>query len=79
MGPPPPGAYPLAMNKFFSIAVLIVGIALLGYGLNAGDSIASQAKEAVTGNPTDRSMILIITGVAAIVIGGLSTFFRRHN
>lgn len=79
MGPRVRDAYARAMNKFLSIAILVVGIALLGYGLNAGDSLASQAKEAVTGNPTDRSMILIISGVAAIVIGGLSTFFRRHN
>ncbi|HWA28779.1 MAG TPA: DUF3185 family protein [Lacunisphaera sp.] len=67
------------MNKPLSIALLLIGILLLGYGLNAGDSFASETKEAITGTPTDRSMILIIAGVAGVVIGGLSTFFRRHN
>lgn len=68
-----------AMNKLLSIAILVVGIVLLIYGLNAGDSITSEAKEVVTGTPTDKSMILVVVGVVGIVVGGLSTFFRRHN
>lgn len=73
------GAYGVRMNKLLSIAILVVGIILLIYGLNAGDSLASEAKEVVTGTPTDKSMILIIVGVVGIIVGGFSAFFRRHN
>ena len=67
------------MNKAFSIAILIVGVVLLIFGINAHDSLASSAKEAVTGAPTDKSIWLIALGLIGIVVGGLSSFFGRSN
>jgi hypothetical protein len=67
------------MNKAFSFAILIAGIVLLLFGLNAGDSVASEAKEVITGTPTDKSMILVITGVIGIVVGGFSALSGRRN
>jgi hypothetical protein len=67
------------MNKALSLAILVAGIVLLFFGLSAGDSLASEAKEAVTGTPTDKSMSLVIVGVIAIVVGGVSAFFRRSS
>ena len=58
------------MNKPLSIAILVIGVILLIYGLSAGDSIASNVKESVTGTPTDKSLWLIIGGVLGIVVGG---------
>lgn len=67
------------MNKAVSIALLLVGVVLLLFGLNAHDSLASTAKEAVTGTPTEKSMTLIVCGLAGIVIGGFGTLFRRGS
>ena len=67
------------MSKPVSIAIFIAGIVLLIFGLNAGDSFASEASEVVRGTPTDKSMLLIVAGVIGIVVGGISAFFRRHN
>ena len=67
------------MNKAASLALLVVGIILLVYGINAHGSIVSSAKEVVTGTPTDKSMWLIILGVIGIIIGGLGTLFRRSG
>lgn len=72
-------AYGGRMSKALSLALLVGGIILLVYGLNAGDSLASEAKEAVTGTPTDRSMILIILGAVGIIVGGFTAFARRRN
>lgn len=58
------------MNKPISIALLAIGVLLLILGLSAGDSIASNVKESVTGTPTDKSLWLIIGGVLGIIIGG---------
>ncbi len=58
------------MNKPLSIAILLVGVILLIYGLSAGDSLASNVKETVTGTPTDKSMWLLICGIVGIIIGG---------
>jgi len=62
------------MNKPLSIAILVVGVILLIYGISAGDSIASSAKEAVTGTPTDKSLWLIIGGAVGIIVGGFGLF-----
>lgn len=67
------------MNKALSIALLIVGVVLLIFGINAHDSLASSAKEAVTGAPTDKSIWLIVLGIIGIIVGGLSSFFGRSN
>ena len=67
------------MNRSISFAILVIGVVLLIFGLNAGDSIASSAKEAVTGTPTDKSIWLIVGGIAGIVIGGLGSLFRRDG
>lgn len=67
------------MNKALSVAILIAGIVLLVFGINAQDSLASNAKEAVTGAPTDKSMWLIVLGLIGIIVGGLNSFFGRSR
>jgi hypothetical protein len=67
------------MNRALSIALIVVGIILLVYGLNASDSTASHLSKTFTGNPTDRSMWLVTGGIAAIVIGGGTFLLRRHS
>ncbi|MDB6113731.1 MAG: rane protein [Lacunisphaera sp.] len=67
------------MNRAVFLVLLVVGVILLIYGINAHDSLASTAKQAVTGTPTDRSIWLIVLGVAGIIIGGLGAMFRRSG
>jgi hypothetical protein len=67
------------MNKALSIAILVVGVVLLIFGINAHDSLASSAKEAVTGSPTDKSIWLIVLGLIGIILGGLTSFFGRNG
>jgi len=65
------------MNKIISIALLAGGIALIAYGMNASNSIGSDVSRAVTGQPTDRSMWLLIGGIVAVVLGGGGLFLGR--
>jgi hypothetical protein len=58
------------MNKTISLALLIVGIILLVAGVAASDSAASGISRFFTGNPTDKTMWLMIGGLAAVVVGG---------
>ena len=67
------------MNKAASLALLVVGVVLLIFGINAHDSVVSGAKELVTGTPTDKSMWLIVLGVVGIIVGGLGSLFRRSG
>ncbi len=61
------------MNKVISLALLIVGVALIIYGINASNSVGSSFSRLFTGSPTDKTIWLLIGGivVAAIGMGGL--------
>jgi energy-converting hydrogenase Eha subunit C len=65
------------VSRIPSIALLVAGIILLVYGLNASDSISSSVSRAVTGTPTDKTVWLIALGVIAIIAGGIGLVFRR--
>lgn len=65
------------MNKIFSGALVAGGIALIIYGLSASNSLSSDVSRAVTGEPTDRAMWLLIGGIVAVVVGGGGFFLGR--
>lgn len=62
------------MNKPISLALLIGGIILLIYGVNASDSIGSDFSRFFTGSPTDKTMWLLIGGAVATVAGAIGLF-----
>jgi hypothetical protein len=57
------------MNKAISLALLVGGIILIIYGVAASDSTASGVSRFFTGNPTDKTMWLLIGGAAATIVG----------
>jgi len=59
------------MPNGISIALLIVGVILLIWGLTALDSFSSDVSRFFTGSPTDKTVWLMIGGVAATVIGAI--------
>ncbi|HTB79480.1 MAG TPA: DUF3185 family protein [Opitutaceae bacterium] len=66
------------MSKIPSIAILIVGIILLVYGINAANSVSSSVTQAVSGTPTNKSIWLIVLGAIGILSGGVGLLFRRN-
>jgi uncharacterized membrane protein len=57
------------MNNIVGLALLALGVVLLVFGFNESHSFSSDVSRTFTGNPTDRSMWLIIGGAAAVVVG----------
>jgi hypothetical protein len=57
------------MNKAISLALLAGGICLLVFGVAAYDSTSSDISRFFTGSATDKSMWLLLGGVAATVLG----------
>jgi hypothetical protein len=57
----------------------VVGVILVIYGINASNSVGSEISEAVTGEPTDRSMWLLIGGAVLAVIGLVGTLRGRSR
>lgn len=63
------------MKKLPSVALLILGAALLVCGWDAYHSMGSGLSRAFTGSPTDRALWLLIGGGLAAIAGlrGLKT------
>jgi len=59
------------MNKGMSVALLVIGVILLVFGLNAYHSASSDVSHFFTGAPTDKALWLLIGGSAAGVVGFL--------
>jgi hypothetical protein len=57
------------MNNIVGLAIFALGVVLLIFGFNESRSFSSDVSRFFTGNPTDRSIWLIIGGVAAVVAG----------
>jgi hypothetical protein len=60
------------MNKSISIVLLVAAVVLIAFGLNAYHSASSDVSRFFTGAPTDKALWLLIGGLAAGIIGGVS-------
>ena len=57
--------------RILGIVLLIAGLILVAFGLNATDSVADSVKENFTGRYTDKTMWYLI-GVLAVAGGALA-------
>lgn len=61
------------MNKAIGIALLVVGVILIAYGLNASDSVSSGVSRAFTGAPTNKTLWFLLGGAASAIVGAVLT------
>ncbi len=64
------------MKMPIAVALLVVGIALLLYGLAMNDSLPNVFSRVFRGHPTDRTMWFLIGG-AVCAAAGLAGCIRR--
>jgi hypothetical protein len=57
------------MNRIVFLALLIGGIVLLVFGINATQSFGSQVSRFFTGSPTDKAIWMLVGGLVASVVG----------
>jgi LPXTG-motif cell wall-anchored protein len=58
-------------KKNAGLVLLVVGAVLLYFGLQASDAPLEQARETLTGDDSDQTMLYLVGGAAAAV-GGLA-------
>lgn len=61
------------MNKIVSIGLLVAGVLLMIFGINATNSFSSDLSRFFTGSPTDKAIWMLIGGVIAVVVGLIGT------
>jgi uncharacterized protein DUF3185 len=57
------------MNKALGIGLLVVGVVLMIFGINASESFGSEVSRFFTGAPTDKSIWLLIGGILSVIVG----------
>ncbi|MCO4320497.1 DUF3185 family protein [Aliidiomarina quisquiliarum] len=57
------------MTRVLFAAIFVVGIILVYFGWQEKQSLSSQVSQMVTNQPTDNTILFIIAGAVAIVIG----------
>ena len=57
------------MNKIVSLALLIGGVVLMIFGINATNSFSSDVSRFFTGSPTDKAVWMLIGGTVAAIAG----------
>jgi len=55
--------------RLIGIGLLVLGLVLLYFGLNATNSPAEQLGEAFTGKYSDETMMYLIGGAIAVAVG----------
>lgn len=61
--------------RVIGIVLLLVGLVVLGFGLNSSQAIGEKVVENLSGRFTSNTMLYIIGGIAMIVGGGALAFF----
>src|SRR5258708_9407488 len=59
----------LAMGNPIGIALVVVGMVLLAFGIEASESIGSSFTRLFTGAPTDKAIWLMIGGILTLGVG----------
>jgi len=68
------------MQSIVGIAFLVIGVILIIFGMQASASVGSRLSELFTGAPSDRTIWLLVAGVAAALLGlGLLLVGRRRT
>lgn len=67
------------MNKGLGLALLVVGIGLIIYGMNASDSASSDISRAINGTPTNKTLWLLLGGIASAIVGTVTMIFSSRK
>ena len=57
------------MRRIISLALLVVGVVLIIFGITAVDSFSSDVSRFFTGTPTDKAIWMLIGGLIAAIAG----------
>ena len=57
------------MRLVAGVVLVVLGVVLVIFGLDANDSVSSRVSKLFTGSPTDKTIWLLVGGVVSFVVG----------
>lgn len=66
-------------NRIIGVVLIVVGLLLLYFGLNATESVGESVTEGLTGRYSDKTTWYIIGGAAATIVGALLAFLGGRS
>jgi hypothetical protein len=67
------------MLKGLAAALVVIGAALIVWGLRVHRSFGSEVTEALTGAPSDKAIWLLASGTVAALVGLFGLFGRSRG
>jgi uncharacterized membrane protein YidH (DUF202 family) len=61
------------VNKIVSLALLVGGVVLIIFGIQATESFSSDVSRFFTGSPTNKAVWMLIGGIVAAIVGPTMT------
>ncbi len=65
----------MSPNRILGVVLLVVGVIILYFGLQATDSVGESIREGITGKYTDKTTWYIVGGAVAIIVGAMIAAF----
>jgi hypothetical protein len=65
------------MNTILSVALIVLGILFIIFGVRSMDSFSADFSRFVTALPTHRAMLLFVGGLALVILGILLQYTLR--
>jgi hypothetical protein len=65
--------------RIFGIVIFVVGLVVLGFGINSSQAVGEKVVESLSGRFTSNTMWYIIGGIALIVGGGALAIFGGNK
>jgi hypothetical protein len=67
------------MNKGISVALLVIGILSIIWGISVSESFSSDVSRLFTGSPTDKAVWLLIGGMVVAIVGLFGFFVVQRE
>jgi hypothetical protein len=67
------------MRLVMGVALAVLGVVLVIFGLDANDSVGSRLSKLFTGSPTDKTIWLLVGGTLAVITGMALAFTPRRS
>jgi len=64
----------MGQKKMIGIILLVIGVILIGWGLNEAGSFGGKLSSAISGSPGDRVLWFYISGTVCALIGLFNLF-----